>query len=67
MRDPGPFIYKGSGKKQNADASPSQKKCTKEACDIQYCLAKRNHQESQCLEVINIWKKCCEIADEKAP
>lgn len=58
----GPFIYKGSGKKQNDNASIEQKKCVKEACNIQYCLAKFQYQQEKCNEIINIWKTCCEKA-----
>lgn len=56
---PGPFIYKGAGRKQSLDASAAQKECTREACNIQYCLAKRNHQESRCKDAIDAWKTCC--------
>lgn len=55
---PGPFIYTGSGKKQSEDASLSQKLCTKQACLIQWCLAKNNHQQSRCQDVIDNWKEC---------
>ena len=58
----GPFIYKGSGKKQSESATPEQKKCVKEACNIQYCLAKYQYQQKRCDEVITIWKNCCEKA-----
>ena len=58
----GPFIYKGAGKVQALHADICQKKCIKQACQIQLCLAKRNHQEKLCSDVIDVWKKCCEDA-----
>ena len=61
-RHTGQFIYQGSGKKQNKSADVEQKKCTKEACNIQYCLAKYQYQQDKCDEIINIWKSCCEKA-----
>ena len=49
----GNFVYQGSGKKGN-------KPCSKQACDIQWCLARRNYQEKHCQHVIDRWKKCVE-------
>jgi hypothetical protein len=60
---PAPFIYQGSGKKQSLNASESQKKCTKQACAIQLCLAKSNHQQYLCEAFIEAWKKCCRDAE----
>jgi len=56
------FVYKGSGKKQNANAHACQKDkvCQRLACDIQYCLARNNYQEKRCERHIEAWKKCCE-------
>ena len=54
----GQFVYRGAGKKQNKDADLSQHMCRKEACDIQWCLARRNHQESVCEGIIQKWKDC---------
>ena len=36
--------------------------CKKEACAIQWCLAKRNHKEEYCKDFIAAWKACCERA-----
>ena len=44
-RSSGPFIYRGSGKKQSETADIAQKRCVKEACDIQYCLSKYQYQQ----------------------
>ena len=46
-RHTGAFVYTGSGKKQKDGAPVEQSACKKEACNIQWCLAKRNHQEKQ--------------------
>ena len=62
----GQFIYQGSGKKQSSNAAPEQQLCTKEACNIQYCLAKFQYQQEKCDEIITIWKKCCERAKAKS-
>ena len=54
--------YTGSGKKQAEGAPVEQTACKKEACAIQWCLARRNHQEKYCLDYIAAWKECCERA-----
>lgn len=56
------FVYTGKGKRsaQNNDAPPEQKLCAKQACAIQWCLAKRDHKEHLCRGVIDEWKDCCE-------
>ena len=61
-RSTGTFVYQGSGKKQSDDAPIEQKKCKKEACNIQYCLARNNHIQKKCEDVITAWKDCCERA-----
>lgn len=55
-------MYTGSGKKHAEGAPIEQIKCKKEACNIQWCLARRNHQEKYCLDFIKAWKECCEKA-----
>ena len=68
------FVYTGKGKRsaQNNDAPPEQKLCAKQACAIQWCLAKRDHKEHLCHGVIGEWNDCCEkvranaIADSAA-
>jgi hypothetical protein len=57
-RAQGAFVYTGSGKKQSADAPLSQRLCAKKARDVQWCLAKCNHKEKYCVEVIKILKDC---------
>ena len=37
---------------------PEQTFCTTQACAIQYCLNRYNHQEKYCTAVIDEWKKC---------
>jgi len=56
------FVYEGKGKRsaQPDDASPEQIHCAKQACAIQWCLAKRNHREDYCRQYIDEWKNCCE-------
>ena len=41
-RHTGAFVYTGSGKKHSEDAPIEQKLCKREACAIQWCLARRN-------------------------
>jgi hypothetical protein len=62
---PGPFIYKGSGKIQSKDADAGQRLCVKQACNIQYCLQRFNHQEEKCKEVIDAWRECTKLANSK--
>ena len=57
------FVYTGKGRRQaqkDDNAPPEQKLCAKQACAIQWCLAKRNHKEHLCQHVIDEWKLCCE-------
>ena len=56
------FVYTGKGRRQaqKDDAPPEQKLCAKQACAIKWCLAKRNHKEHLCQNVIDEWKLCCE-------
>lgn len=58
------FVYTGKGRRQaqKDDALPEQKKCAKQACAIQWCLAKRDHKEHLCQNYIDEWKDCCEKA-----
>lgn len=60
----GPFVYAGSGKKQAKDADICQRKCITEACGIQHCLQRNNHVQEKCLEIIALYKSCCERARE---
>ncbi|KAJ1459444.1 hypothetical protein M885DRAFT_511415 [Pelagophyceae sp. CCMP2097] len=57
-RSHGAFVYRGSGKRQDEDAPPEQRLCTKEACAIQLCLARHNHQQKWCQGIIDHWKAC---------
>jgi len=61
------FVYTGKGSRsgQNEDAPPEQKACTKEACAIQWCLARRNHKEHYCKSYIDAWKDCRDRAIER--
>lgn len=58
------FVYTGKGKRgaQRNDAPPEQKHCAEQACSIQWCLAKRGHQEHRCQSFIDAWKECVEKA-----
>lgn len=53
---------KGRGQAQADHAPPEQKVCAKQACAIQWCLAKRHHQEHLCQSFIDDWRECCEKA-----
>ena len=54
------FVYTGKGRRQaqKDDAPPEQKLCAKQACAIQWCLAKRDHKEHLCQAVIDDWQAC---------
>ena len=54
------FVYTGKGSRsgQSDEAPPEQKACTKEACAIQWCLARRNHKEHLCQAFIDAWDAC---------
>jgi hypothetical protein len=56
------FVYTGKGRRQaqNDDAPPEQKLCAKQACAIQWCLAKRDHKEDLCRAYIDDWQACCD-------
>ena len=56
------FVYTGKGRRQaqNSNAPPEQKLCAKQACAIQWCLAKRDHKEHLCKAVIDDWQACCD-------
>ncbi|KAL7436421.1 hypothetical protein ACHAXH_004504 [Discostella pseudostelligera] len=56
------FVYTGKGRRQaqKDDAPPEQKLCAKQACAIQWCLAKRDHKEELCQHIIDEWQTCCE-------
>mmetsp|Transcript_17280 Transcript_17280/g.23803 ORF Transcript_17280/g.23803 Transcript_17280/m.23803 type:complete len:83 (+) Transcript_17280:135-383(+) len=58
------FVYTGKGRRgaQADNAPPEQKHCAKQACAIQWCLARRNHKEHLCQNYIDDWKRCCEEA-----
>lgn len=38
--------------------------CKKQACAIQFCLQRRNYQESKCADVIKRYYDCCSAATE---
>jgi len=56
------FVYTGKGKRSaQKDSDPAEQRlCAKQACAIQWCLAKRNHKEHFCQAYIDDWKNCCE-------
>lgn len=56
------FVYTGKGRRQaqREDAPPEQKLCAKQACAIQWCLAKRDHKEHLCRAFIDDWQACCD-------
>ncbi|EJK54836.1 hypothetical protein THAOC_25504 [Thalassiosira oceanica] len=55
-----PFVYTGKGRRQaqKDDAPPEQRLCAKQACAIQWCLAKRDHKEHLCKGAIDDWRSC---------
>lgn len=61
-RQSGAFVYQGAGRKVAADADITLRSCKDEACAIQWCLARHNHQEARCHAAISRWRQCCEAA-----
>jgi hypothetical protein len=57
------FVYTGKGRRgaQKDGASLEQKNCTKQACAIQWCIAKRGN-ENFCQSFIDNWKTCVDKA-----
>jgi len=51
---------KGRRSVQKSGVSQEEKLCGKQACKIQWCLAKRGHKEHLCQPYIDEWKLCCE-------
>ena len=66
-RHKGSFVYTGSGKKQSDEAPPEQRLCTQEACAIQRCLARNNHQQSRCEEAIEGWQVRAGLKEARCP
>lgn len=58
-RHTGAFVYTGAGKKQSEDADICVRMCKKIACELQYCMARNNHQQSRCENFITSWNDCC--------
>jgi hypothetical protein len=41
------------------DLAACEAACKKQACAIQFCLQRRNYQESRCADVIRGYYDCC--------
>ena len=54
----------GAEKRLQADADVCQVVCKKEACAIQWCLARWNYDEKKCKPVVDTWDTCCKVARE---
>ena len=63
-RHVGAFVYQGAGK--NVGDDPQLKKCKNQTLDVQWCLAKNNHQQNRCEATIELWRQCYERAREAA-
>lgn len=59
------FVYTGKGKKGGNDQD-SPKECSKQACNIQWCLAraKLETREKICRPYIDEWKSCVKKHNE---
>jgi hypothetical protein len=60
-----PPASQGRAGGHHSEVLNEQEICGKQACAIQWCLAKQNYQESACREFIDAWKKCSERVKEK--
>ena len=45
-------------RKEQTITKRSKKTCKKQACAIQYCLARNNYQENKCRDTIHEWELC---------
>jgi Mature-T-Cell Proliferation I type len=45
---------------------PEQIHCRQQACAIQYCLNRFNHQEKKCRAYVEEWKRCRDMARKVA-
>lgn len=57
---------KQQSQNNNNDLPPEQIYCRKEACAIQYCLNRFDHQQNKCQDVIETWEKCRDKARANA-
>jgi hypothetical protein len=51
------FVYTGKGRKGGGN-DDSPRECAKQACNIQWCLARSNHKQEVCQPFIDEWKAC---------
>ena len=59
--------YAMSGAGKNVGDDPQLRKCKNQTLDVQWCLAKNNHQQSRCEATIDLWRQCYERARETVP
>ena len=64
-RQKGAFVYQGAGKKHSKDATLSERKCEKHTIAVQWCLAKNDHKQDRCQDLVDVWKACKQKWDEK--
>jgi hypothetical protein len=50
----------------NDELPPEQIHCRKQACAIQFCLNRFNHQEKKCKAYVEEWKQCRDKARKEA-
>lgn len=48
-----------AGEVGEMDLAACEAPCKKQACAIQFCLQRRNYQESRCADVIQRYYECC--------
>ena len=53
-------------KRPQTDEDICQIVCKKEACAIQWCLARWNYDQKKCQPVVQRWDACCDAARERA-
>ena len=54
----GTFVYQGAGKVHNKDATLGEIKCEKHTIDLQWCLAKHDHKQKYCEDLVKVLKNC---------
>lgn len=49
---------------EDLDLAACEQPCKKQACAIQFCLQRRNYQESKCVDVIQRYYDCCRVVTQ---
>ena len=70
MMAAGAFVYQGSGKKHAEGAERCQVRCASKARDLQWCMSRRNFDQTRCVGPLDAWQTCtarCKAEDSVPP